>query len=105
MNQPDLINKLAAKAALSKRDVAKVIDALAETVPEVLATGDDVRIFGLGVFKPQPRAASEGRNPRNGEKIQIAASIQPKFTAAKALKGALNVPQPKTGGAREQRRA
>lgn len=85
MNQPELINILAAKTDLSKRDVAKVIDALAGTVPAVLATGDDVRIFRLGIFSPQPHAAREGRNPRTGEKIHIAASTQAKFTAAQAL--------------------
>lgn len=105
MNQPDLINMLAARTGLSKRDVANVIDALADVVPAVLSMGDDVRIFGLGIFKSTPRAASEGRNPRTGEKIQIAASTQAKFSPAKALKDALNVPLPKVGGAREQRRA
>ena len=105
MNQRDLITTLAGKTDLSKRDVSAVIDALVETVQETLSDGDDVRIAGIGIFKPQPRAASEGRNPRTGETIHIAASTVPKFTPAKPLKDALNAPQPKVGAAREQRRA
>ena len=52
--------------------------------------GDEVRLVGFGTFSVQAREASEGRNPRTGEKIAIAASKQAKFKAGKTLKDALN---------------
>ena len=55
-----------------------------------LKSGDDVRLVGFGNFAVSQRAASEGRNPRTGEKIMIPASKQPKFKAGKALKDAVN---------------
>ena len=55
-----------------------------------MKSGDDVRLVGFGTFSVASRSASEGRNPRTGEKIQIPASNQPKFKAGKGLKDALN---------------
>jgi DNA-binding protein HU-beta len=55
-----------------------------------LKKGDDVRLVGFGTFLVTKRAASEGRNPRTGAKIDIAASTQPKFRAGKGLKDAVN---------------
>lgn len=52
--------------------------------------GDDVRLIGFGTFSVAQRAATEGRNPRTGEKIQIPASKQPKFKPGKELKEAVN---------------
>jgi DNA-binding protein HU-beta len=55
-----------------------------------LKSGDDVRLVGFGTFSVANRAASEGRNPQTGEKINIPASKQPKFKAGKGLKDAIN---------------
>ena len=57
---------------------------------EDLKKGDDVRLVGFGTFSVSERKATEGRNPRTGETIKIAACKQPKFKAGKALKDALN---------------
>ena len=71
-------------------DADKVVDATFEAITHALKGGDEVRLVGFGAFSVSQRAASEGRNPRTGEKIQIAASKQPKFSAGKGLKDAVN---------------
>ena len=94
MNKNDLVTALADKAGISKADSTKAIDALFDVPGGVLAStlksGDDVRLVGFGNFVVTNRAASEGRNPRTGEKIQIPASKQPKFKAGKGLKDSVN---------------
>jgi len=90
MNKNDLVANVASSAGLSKADSAKAVDAVFETVTASLKGGNDVRLVGFGTFSVTARKASEGRNPRTGEKIQIPASNQPKFKAGKGLKDAVN---------------
>ncbi|MDE1174138.1 MAG: HU family DNA-binding protein [Parvibaculaceae bacterium] len=90
MNKNDLVEVVAEKAGLSKADATKAIDAVFEGITETLTKGEDVRLVGFGTFDVSNRAATEGRNPRTGEKIQIPASKQPKFKAGKGLKDAVN---------------
>ncbi|MBJ7415999.1 MAG: HU family DNA-binding protein, partial [Niveispirillum sp.] len=77
-------------AGLSKADANKAVDAVFDGITGALKKGDEVRLVGFGTFAVAERAASEGRNPRTGEKISIAASKQPKFKPGKGLKDALN---------------
>lgn len=91
MNKNDLIAIVADKTDLSKADATKAVDTVFDSITEVLTKGDEVRLVGFGTFTVSNRAASEGRNPRTGEKIQIPASKQPKFKAGKGLKDAVNV--------------
>ena len=90
MNKNELINSVAEAAGLSKADAAGAVDGVFNTIMNTLAGGDEVRFVGFGTFSVAQRAASIGRNPRTGEKINIAASKQPKFKAGKALKDAVN---------------
>jgi DNA-binding protein HU-beta len=90
VNKNDLIASVADNSGLSKADAARAVDAVLESITGSLASGQDVRLVGFGTFSVANRAASEGRNPRTGEKIQIPASRQPKFKAGKALKDAVN---------------
>jgi len=90
MNKNELINELAGSVNLSKVDAAQAVDCLFNTIMITLAGGEEVRFVGFGTFSVAQRQASEGRNPRTGEKIQIPASKQPKFKAGKALKDAVN---------------
>ncbi|MFM2045281.1 MAG: hypothetical protein RLY86_3857 [Pseudomonadota bacterium] len=89
MNKNDLIAVVAESAGLTKADAGKSVDALFDAITGALKKGDEVRLVGFGTFAVAERAASEGRNPRTGEKIAIAASKQPKFKAGKGLKDAL----------------
>ena len=90
MNKNDLISAVAGGSGLTKADAAKAVDAVFDAITAALKAGDEVRLVGFGTFNVSERAASEGRNPRTGEKIQIAASKQPKFKAGKGLKDAIN---------------
>ena len=90
MNKNDLVATVAETAGLSKGDATKAVDAVFDSIAASLKSGDEVRLVGFGTFTVSTRAASEGRNPRTGEKIAIAASKQPKFKAGKGLKDAVN---------------
>ena len=90
MNKNDLIAKVAGSADLSKTDASNAVEAVLESITSALKSGDEVRLVGFGTFSVAARAASEGRNPRTGEKIMIAASKNPKFKAGKQLKDAVN---------------
>lgn len=90
MNKNDLVAAVADSAGLSKADSAKAIDAVFDSIAGALKKGSEVRLVGFGTFHVAQRAATEGRNPRTGEKIKIAASKQPKFKAGKGLKDAVN---------------
>jgi len=90
VNKNDLVTQVAEAAGLSKNDATKAVDAVFEGIAAAMKKGDEVRLVGFGTFAIAERAASEGRNPRTGEKIAIPASKQPKFKAGKNLKDALN---------------
>ena len=90
MNKNELVDAVAAAANLKKAEATKAVDAVFDSITDSLKKGDEVRLVGFGTFTVSKRAASEGRNPRTGEKIHIAASKQPKFKAGKGLKDAIN---------------
>ncbi len=90
MNKQDLISQIADQAEISKQKAGVALDATLEAIRNSLKKGDDVRLIGFGTFSVADRAATEGRNPRTGEKIQIPASKQPKFKPGKELKEAVN---------------
>jgi DNA-binding protein HU-beta len=90
VNKQDLIGVVAVATGLSKGDATKAVDSVFDAITDALKKNDEVRLVGFGTFHVASRAASEGRNPRTGEKIDIPASKQPKFKAGKGLKDALN---------------
>ena len=90
MNKNDLIAVVADKTALSKADSTNAVDGVFDAITDALRKGGEVRLVGFGTFSVSQRRASEGRNPRTGERIQIPASKQPKFKAGKGLKEAVN---------------
>ncbi len=85
VNKNDLVAHVSESAGLSKIDAAKAVDAVFDGIAATLKAGSEVRLVGFGTFLVSERAASEGRNPRTGEKISIPASRQPKFKAGKVL--------------------
>ena len=85
-----VIEEVAERAGLSKRDAERVVDAFLELVTETLAQGEEVAITGFGKFTTQRRAARQGVNPRNpSEKVQIPAATVPRFSAGSQLKEAV----------------
>jgi len=90
VNKNEFIDRVAELADLTKADGERAVNAVFDAITQALKSGDDVRIVGFGTFGVSKRAARKGRNPRTGEEIDIKASNQPKFTAGKGLKDALN---------------
>lgn len=86
MNKTDLINAVAERSELSKKDAAKAVDAVFDSVMDSLARGEKVQIIGFGNFEVRERSARKGRNPQTGEEIEIPASKVPAFKPGKALK-------------------
>lgn len=72
-----------------KKQAVAVVDAIFDTIVKTMSRGEEVAITGFGTFRVVKRAAREGRNPKTGEKIHIAASVKPKFRAGKVLKEAV----------------
>ncbi|PAV02679.1 hypothetical protein CBG25_09475 [Arsenophonus sp. ENCA] len=89
MNKTELISKVAEKSGLSKKDAEKALNAFIETVTEALKAGDDVQLVGFGSFQVKQRAARDGRNPKTGEVLKIAAANVPSFKAGQRLKEAV----------------
>jgi len=90
MNKTELIAAVAEKAEIKKVDAEKVIKAFTEVVAEELVKGGKVQVVGFGTFEVSERPSREGRNPKTGEAMTIAASKSPKFKAGKALKDMVN---------------
>lgn len=90
MNKQDLIEAIAQKASLDKKEVGKSLDGFIQVIQETLRAGAEVGISGFGVFTVSHRAARMGVNPQNpAQKIQIPAVKVPKFRAGKGLKDAV----------------
>ncbi len=86
MNKTELVAAIAEKAALSKKDAEKALNAFVGTVEEALKAGDKIQLVGFGTFEVRERAARECINPQNGQKVKVAASKVPAFKAGQALK-------------------
>ena len=86
MNKAELIEVVAAKSELSKKDADAAVNATVEAIKEALKAGDKVQLVGFGTFAVKARAARSARNPRTGETIDVAAAKVPTFAAGKALK-------------------
>ena len=90
MNRSELTANVAAGTSLSKSGAASAVGVVFQTIADALAGGEAVTIAGFGTFTTRDRPAREGRNPRTGETIAIAASRTTAFKAGKALRNAVN---------------
>ena len=89
MTKQEFIQKVAQKSGLTTRDAGKAVDAFMETVTDALKSNDSINFTGFGKFSAAARAARQGVNPRTGERVQIAATTVPKFSAGSQLKTAV----------------
>ncbi|GIO15809.1 DNA-binding protein HU [Cohnella xylanilytica] len=89
MNKTDLINNIAEKSGLTKKDVESVLNGFLGEVSDALAKGDKVQLIGFGTFETRARSGRVGRNPQTGKTIEIAASKVPAFKAGNKLKEAV----------------
>jgi DNA-binding protein HU-beta len=89
LNKSELIEQVAGRADIKRSEAEAAVNALTEVVKETLQRGGDVAITGFGKFSVAERGARQGVNPQTGERIQIAASKAPKFSAGADFKKAL----------------
>ncbi|MDR1013311.1 MAG: HU family DNA-binding protein [Lactobacillales bacterium] len=89
MNKSNLVDKVAEKTGLKKKDSTAAVEAIFETIQETLAQGEKVQLIGFGSFEVRNRAKRKGRNPQTKKEIIIPASKTPAFKAGKSLKEAV----------------
>jgi DNA-binding protein HU-beta len=89
VTKSELVDQVADRASLNKVEAARAVDAVLATVEDALRRGRDVTVTGFGKFQVSERAARTGVNPRTGERMHIAASRVPRFTAGSGLKSAV----------------
>ena len=97
MNKTELVEVVSSKAEITKVEAGKVVGAALDSIIEGLEADGKVVLVGFGTFEVRTRTAREGRNPRTGQKIKIAASRTPAFKPGKAMKDAVNKPAKKKG--------
>ncbi len=90
VTKAELISAIAEDAELTKTDAEKALKCLIEAVTDCLKNGDKLSIVGFGTFSTVQRAARKGLNPQTGKKIDIPASISPKFKPGQGLKDLVN---------------
>jgi DNA-binding protein HU-beta len=93
MTKNEFVDQVASNSGLGKGEAGKAVDAVLDTIQETLARGGEINFTGFGKFSVADRSARQGVNPQTGEKIQIAASRVPRFSAGSGLKSAV-----KSGG-------
>ena len=86
MNKGELVDAVADKASVTKKQADAVLTATLETIIEAVSTGDKVTLVGFGSFESRERKAREGRNPKTGEKMDIPATKVPDFSAGKLFR-------------------
>ena len=90
MKKVELVEAVAKSAGLTKSAAAKAVDATFEAITKALKKGEKVPVVGFGTFGVSERAARDGRNPRTGETVHIAARNAVTFKAGSALKDSVN---------------
>ena len=90
MNKSELIDKVAKKTGITKKDADVAVATVIDSITESLVKGDKVQLVGFGTFEVRARGARTGRDPRTNKEIKIPASKAPAFKAGKALKDAVN---------------
>lgn len=86
MNKAELVEKLAKKTGLTKKDARAALDGVVEVVTEALKKNEPVIITGFGKFETRKRKATTRMNPQTGQKIKTPAKVVPAFKAGKNLK-------------------
>ena len=90
MNKTDIVNSMALKSGLTKKNCEVAANALISSVEDALKNGEKVVFVGFGTFEVRDRAERQGRNPQTREEITIPASKAPVFKAGKGLKDVVN---------------
>lgn len=90
MTKSNIIDAVAEKTGMKKKDAELAVNAFLETLEDAFVSGEKVQIVGFGAFEVKERAERNGVNPFTGESIKIAASKHLGFSAGKTLKDRIN---------------
>lgn len=94
MNKAELVDAVADKASVTKKQAEVVISAAVDVIMEAVAAGDKVTLVGFGAFEPRERKERDGRNPKTGDPMKIPATKVPAFSAGKLFKEKVSPPAP-----------
>lgn len=97
MNKAELVDAVAQQSELTKVAATKAVEAVIAVIADTVAQGESVSLVGFGTFEARERAARNGKNPKTGEAIQIAASTVPAFKPGKAFKDKVSANSEKSG--------
>lgn len=86
MNKGELVDKIAEKAGVTKKEADRILSAAIESIQEAVVNGEKVTLVGFGSFEPRQRSEREGRNPQTGASIKIPATKVPAFSPGKQFK-------------------
>ncbi|MEA5619164.1 HU family DNA-binding protein [Cronbergia sp. UHCC 0137] len=86
MNKGELVDVIAEKANVTKKQADQVLSAVIDAIIEAVSSGDKVTLVGFGSFESRERKAREGRNPKTNEKMEIPATKVPAFSAGKLFR-------------------
>jgi DNA-binding protein HU-beta len=89
VTKQEFVDQVASTSGLGKKEAGDAVDAVLVVIQETLSRGGDISFTGFGKFTVADRGARQGVNPQTGERIQIAASRVPRFSAGSALKNAV----------------
>jgi DNA-binding protein HU-beta len=89
VTKAEFVDQVSRESGLGKGEASKCVDAVLDTITEVLSRGGEINFTGFGKFSVADRGARQGVNPQTGERIQIAATKVPRFSAGSALKNAV----------------
>jgi DNA-binding protein HU-beta len=90
VTKQEFVDRVAQRASLSRREAGEAVDAVLDSITDVLRQGGEVNFTGFGKFSTQHRKERQGVNPRNpSQKVTIPAATVPKFSAGSSLKGAV----------------
>jgi DNA-binding protein HU-beta len=89
ISKQEFVERVASEADLTRKEAENAVNAVLKTIESGLKSGEEITFTGFGKFHVAERGAREGRNPRTGETMQIAATKVPRFTAGSGLKKAI----------------
>jgi DNA-binding protein HU-beta len=89
MTKQEFVDQVSSQSNLGKKEAGDAVDAVLTVIQETLSRGGEINFTGFGKFTVADRGARQGVNPQTGERIQIAASRVPRFSAGSALKNAV----------------
>lgn len=89
MTKPELVDQVAARTGMKKKDASAAVDAVLATIQDTLGNKEEVSLVGFGTFDIRERGQRMGRNPRTGEQITIPASTACVFRPGRKLREAV----------------